>query len=118
MARLTGQLTRLDADGKQINTVALGGTVMSIGGGLDAGLNGHVLVPLYNLNKIVELDAAGKQVWEVSVTLPTSVQRLPGGNILVSSRNNRTVLEIDRAGKTVWQHQPEGAQQLMKATRR
>jgi len=119
VATVNGQLIRLNAEGKHTSTVALGGSVMSIGGSLAAGPNGRVLVPLYNQNKVVELDAEGKQVWETTVSAPTSVQRLPGNRILVTSRPNRLALEIDRTGKTVWQHEVEGAQaQLMKATRR
>jgi HEAT repeat protein len=117
VATLTNQLIRLNAEGKQTSTTALGGTVMSLGGSLAAAPNGRVLVPLYNLNKVVELDAEGKQVWEASVQTPTAVQRLPGGRILVTSRLNRMALEIDRTGKTVWQHQADGTQ-LLKAMRR
>jgi outer membrane protein assembly factor BamB len=104
---IRGQLVRMDASGKEVKSVPVG-TVLSIGANLDPLPNGHVLVPSYSTNKVVEYDAEGKAVWEAPATRPTSVMRLPNGHVLVSSRNGRAVVELDRSGKEVWNHPVEG----------
>src|SRR5205085_315655 len=65
--------------------------------------NGHVLVPLGWQNKVVEYDAEGKQVWEMTATQPMSAHRLPNGNTLVALQQwpIHRVVEVDRSGKQV-----------------
>src|SRR5262249_24900401 len=58
--------------------------------------------------KVVELNADGKVVWEGPFAHANSVMRLPNGNTVVSSYPSRRVAEIDRAGKVLWEQKPEG----------
>ncbi len=53
-------------------------------------------------NKVIEIDAAGKILWEVAAMDPTSVIRLPNGNTLVACCFGNALIEFDRAGKQVW----------------
>ena len=70
------------------------------------------------MNKVVEYDADGRNVWEVNSTRPTCVQRLPNGNTLISSRLSPTVTEVNRAGETVWTHEMPVRSRMVKASRR
>ena len=99
-----GQAIRLDANGKEEKSFAVG-PVMWGGGGGDVLPNGHVVVPQWNGNKVVEYDQDGKLVWEASFQWPSSATRLPNGNTLVASQNSSKIAEINRAGKVVWEHQ-------------
>ncbi len=102
-----GNFIRLNPEGKELKTFQVG-QLYTIGAGIDVQPNGRVLVPLYSINKVVEYDPEGKQVWEATVTQPTCVARLPNGNVLVSSRNGRAVVELDRTGKEVWKFATDG----------
>jgi HEAT repeat protein len=102
-----GAVTELDTRGKELKTVQItnnGGwcSVESLPGG-------HVLVALMGANRVAELDAGGKSVWECnSVQGPCAATRLPNGHTLVASMTGQRVIEVDRAGKTVWQRTTEG----------
>lgn len=65
--------------------------------------NGNTLISLQGSNKVIEVDATGKQVWEASTPInPYSAQRLENGNTLVAAMihgANGTIVEIDRAGR-------------------
>ena len=67
-----GQVVHLDESGKEIKTLPLNAPVLAVGTNIEALPNGHVLVPLYSSNKVVEIDADGKTVWEASTQQPTS----------------------------------------------
>jgi outer membrane protein assembly factor BamB len=69
---------------------------------------GNYLVPYSGSNRIVELDGAGKVVWQVSVPSPTCVASLPGGNLLVGSHRMNYVREIDRKGAVLWEKKTDG----------
>ena len=56
----------------------------------------------------VEVDANGREVWQVKVPAATSVAVLPGGHLLVGSHRLNTIREIDRSGKVLWQQRAEG----------
>ena len=85
-------LVRLDSGGKQTKTVHVG--YPGIFGGIHLLPNGNVVVPLYSVNKVIEFDAEGKSVWEASVQLPSSAQRLANGHTLVACQNLGRVLEL------------------------
>jgi hypothetical protein len=57
---------------------------------------------------VVEVDANGREVWQVKVKVPTSVAVLPGGHLLVGSHRLNSVREIDRNGKVLWEQRAEG----------
>jgi hypothetical protein len=70
--------------------------------------NGRYLVAQYSANKVIELDNNGTVHWEVSVTTPSCVSRLPNGNILVSAMDARYVAEFNREKKEVWKLKTQG----------
>jgi hypothetical protein len=112
-----GMFIRYDRTGKELKSFKVAGPVLYLGSNIDLLPGGHVLIPIYSANKIVEYDADGKEVWEAKVNLPGSVMRLPNGNTLVSSRTGTTVSEIDRTGKEVWTHRIDNGRP-MRARRR
>lgn len=63
---------------------------------------GRILYADYKLNKAVEVDMNGEEVWSVDFKSAWNVQGLPNGHRLVSSYSGRTVVEFDRNGKEVW----------------
>ena len=99
----TGNIVMLDAAGRELKSFNTG--PIYYGSHIDVLPGGRVLVPHYSQNKVVEYDAEGRKVWEVTVTQPTNVQRLANGHTLISSRINTTVTEVNRAGEVVWTHQ-------------
>jgi PQQ-like domain len=99
------RIVRLDTTGKELHsfTVALGTKLY--GGRIHMLANGHVLIPHNNENKVVEYDAAGKQVWEVNVEQPVAATRLPNGNTLVTTMlPQRGAVEFNSQGETVWSY--------------
>jgi HEAT repeat protein len=97
-----GTAHRLDAKGKEVRTFNIG--YMPWGGG-DVLSNGHIVVPQWQENRVVEFDADGKQIWEVSFQWPSSAMRITNGNTIVASQNNNKIVEFDRTGKSVWEYQ-------------
>jgi outer membrane protein assembly factor BamB len=103
---LEGTCVRLDANGKEVGSFPAGR--VQIQGGIDLLPNGNVLVPLYSQNQVIEYDATGKAVWQVTVARPSSAVRLPNGHTLVSNAINQRVVELDRDGKEVWKVESVG----------
>lgn len=97
-----GLVVRLDATGKEVRTTRIP-AIQYYGGYVDLLPNNHIVAPQYNGNKVYEYDAAGKVVWEATVSQPLSARRLPGGTTLVTSSNPFRVLELDRSGKVIWE---------------
>jgi hypothetical protein len=96
-----GQFVRLDPKGKEKHRFNV--QIATSGGRVDVLPNGHVLIPIMNNDKVVEYDATGKAVWEVSVSQPIVALRLPNGNTLVTSMKDRRAVEFDKDGKEVWE---------------
>jgi hypothetical protein len=96
----TGEFLHFDAAGKQVRSFRVGRPV-TFGSLLQALPNDHIVVALYVENKVVELDADGREVWQASVRRPSSVYRLPNGHTLVGSRMAAGVTELDRKGRVV-----------------
>jgi HEAT repeat protein len=96
----SGQFRRLDATGKEVKSFPVGG--IHSYAAIDVMPNGHVVVPHYDRNKVIEYDTNGKTVWEATVQQPTAPVRLPNGHTLVACRDAQTVVELDRSGKAVW----------------
>ena len=65
-------------------------------------LLGRTLICYYGLNKVVELDSSGKQIWEAAVMQPWGCQGLPNGHRLIASYNNSSIVEFDAEGKESW----------------
>ena len=103
-----GVLIHLDESGKELKTLPLGLPTLPVGSTVETLPNGHVLIPAYATNKVMEIDEDGKSVWEITAQQPTSATRLPNGHVLVASRLARTVLELDHDGKEVRSWPVEG----------
>lgn len=67
--------------------------------------NGNTLICLQNTNKVVEIDATGKQVREIpNIVNPFCAQKLDNGNVLIAAMmngNNGFVAEYDGEGRQV-----------------
>lgn len=103
-----GVLTRMNAKAEPIKVYNVG-PVQVLFGNIDVLPNGHLLLPEFHGNRVVEYDADGKQVAQINVTAPNSAVRLPNGHTLVASQNTRRVIEFDRTGGEVWSYQCEGS---------
>lgn len=94
---------RLDPSGtKELGTFPV--KVETQGGRLDVLCDGRVLVPEMSDNKVIEYDAEGKPLWELTVDHPIAATRLPDGHTLVTSMSQDRAIEFDRDGKEVWQY--------------
>jgi len=67
---------------------------------------GTVLVAHLDMQKVVEYDARGREVWSYTIDGPWSAVRLKNGNTLIAT-SKKLIREVDRAGKTVWELKPE-----------
>lgn len=63
--------------------------------------NGRYLLALAGSDRVLEIDAAGKVLWECTVRTPASATRLRNGHTLIASFDERCIIEVDRAGKEV-----------------
>ncbi|MBI1831678.1 MAG: hypothetical protein HYR84_09535 [Planctomycetes bacterium] len=99
----------LDAQGRELKSFQMGGTVYPLGGSVEVLANGRILVALYLNNNIVEFDWTGHRHWEAKINhRPSSATRLGNGNTLVACVLDPCVIELDRAGKEVWSYRPDG----------
>jgi hypothetical protein len=75
--------------------------------------NGNTLVTLTNGNRVVELDAYGKIIWNIDNSLfeknplvdPCGAQRLPNGNTVITSygaKKGIKIFEVNPEKKIVW----------------
>jgi HEAT repeat protein len=99
-----GMCVRLDATGKEVKSFVVGQCLL---GGVDVLPNGHVLAAQYANNKVVEFDRDGHEVWQATVTMPSSAVRLPNGSTLVASQATQHVVELDRAKNVIWGQKAE-----------
>jgi hypothetical protein len=98
------RFVRLAPSGRDYKEVKTWGVqVRTSGGRLDVLPNGHVLIPEMDNNRVVEYDADGNGVWEISIDQPIAATRLPNGNTVVTLMRQNRAVELDRAGKEVWQ---------------
>ncbi len=101
-----GSIVELDAAGKQVRVIKVPGNV-GFFAGLEVLSNGRFLVALYCENRVIEMDAEGKILWQCTTQTPSSATRLPNGNTLVTSMDGKAVIEFDRAGTEVWKVKTE-----------
>ncbi len=103
---------RLVAD-RNLNRVfvydADGGLVaeLEVGTPLDADFlpGGGYLVVSGRRSAVIELDAAGKEVWSYDdLKAPRDADRLANGNTLIADTKPSRILEVDAGGNVVWQH--------------
>jgi len=95
---------RLSPSGKEFKEVKSWGVqVRTSGGRIEVLPNGHVLIPEMDNNRVVEYDADGQSVWEVTIDQPIAAVRRPNGNTVVTLMRQNRAVEVDRSGKEVWQ---------------
>jgi hypothetical protein len=105
-----GQLLELDRTGKLLRSVtpeqhAGGATYWA---SAEQSSNGHYLAALGSSRRVVELDEAGKVVWEVEAPNAVFATRLANGNTLVCCFEECQVVELDREGKEVMRRKLAG----------
>ena len=66
--------------------------------------NGTLLLAFMDLNKVVEYDFDGNELWSFPATTPWGVTPLANGNVLITDRVG--VREITRRGDSVWSFTP------------
>lgn len=66
--------------------------------------SGTILVADTGKNRIVEMDASEKKVWEMKTRLnaPRWAERQRTGNTLIADTGNNRLVEVDRTGNPVW----------------
>lgn len=66
-------------------------------------IHGRTLIALYGKHRVIELDASGRQVWELnSVKNPWAVWGMPNGHRLITHYTKNKVVEYDVSGAPVW----------------
>lgn len=66
--------------------------------------NGHVLIAALEEQRILEVDALGNAVWQLTGIGATRAKPLANGNLLIADFVGKRVLEISRRRSVVWQH--------------
>jgi hypothetical protein len=99
MVTASGEYLRLDRTGKIEKQFPTGIQINNTLGGIDFLPDGGLLVG--RPDRVVQLDAEGKEVWMVKVNRPYGPTRLANGNTLVACTASKEFLEFDRNGRTV-----------------
>jgi hypothetical protein len=97
----SGEFVRMDRKGKVLASFRVGRMFRPTGSHIQGLPNGHVLVPLFYDNKVVEFDEDGREVWSASYTQPICAQRLPNGRTLIAGYCNTFFVELDKNGREV-----------------
>jgi hypothetical protein len=97
---ISGHLTEMDRRGRVLRSIHLPGGHWC---GVHALPSNHYLAAELNQGRVLELDAAGKIVWQCNVASAVQAIRRPDGRTLICSYNGRRLVEVDRAGKVVWE---------------
>lgn len=93
-------ILELDPEGKELARVPLG-SISDIGS-IQKLATGAYLLAMPEVNRVIEVDSAGKVLWEVAIEHPQHVSRLRNGNTLVACWPTNQVVEFDPRGKQVW----------------
>ena len=93
-----------DMAGKQVRVIPLPKNPMWVG--LEEVEGDRFLVANSETGRVIEIDPAGKVLWETNVPGACGVARLPGGTTLVAT--SKRVVEVDRQGKVVWEKTAAG----------
>ena len=100
----TGGFERLDRTGKILQSFPMRRIVRSIGTHIQVLPNGHVLVPFYTGNCVMEYDAEGKPVWTAQAYRPTCVQRcrtaIPSSPAACRTRSSKWTARDGKCGAT------------------
>ena len=102
------KVVEIDQTGKEVRSIPAGNTVCNGWASFELLSNGHFLIGQYNANKVREIDASGKVLWEREVVTPAHATRLANGNTLVASSETNRIVELNPAGKPVSQRITKG----------
>jgi hypothetical protein len=97
-------IVEMDMAGRKLRSIPLPNQSMYVG--IEDIASDHFIVANSSSGQVLEVDAAGKIVWQANVPGACGVTRLPGGNTLVATAQR--VVELDRAGKIVWEKKTTG----------
>lgn len=105
-----GEIVELDSQFKQLRTITpeAHANGASYWASVEPLANGRFLVALGSSRKVVEIDAAGKIVWQCDAPNAVFATRLRNGNTLVSDFEDRVLIEFDRNAKEVQRIQLSG----------
>jgi HEAT repeat protein len=95
-----GMVQRLDTTGKELKSFRMVQNTWMVGN--DILPNGNVLVVFpAPVNKVIEYDPDGKQVWESGAVMnPMAAARSPNGNtVIVSQTSPNKLVEVDKSNK-------------------
>ncbi len=98
-----GQCVRLSSDGKELKRFPSGDKAV-YHGCLEVTANGRILIAQHNENRVIEMDAEGRVLWQAAAPKIARATPMPNGHVLVASCDNQLVTELDRAGKVVWEY--------------
>jgi hypothetical protein len=101
-----GKVVEIDRTGKEVRSIPAGDT--DGWASFEQLPNGRFLIAQYKHSKVLEIDAAGKVLWECTVVTPAHATRLANGHTLVASSTANKVVELDAAGKLVSQRTTKG----------
>jgi hypothetical protein len=73
---------------------------------------GTFLVAHMDLNKVVEYDAAGKEIWSVAAPSCWAAVRLKNGNTLISGNQRGYAREVNGKGEVVWEFTQQDAPEI------
>jgi hypothetical protein len=102
-----GRCTLVDPAGRERAGWAV--NAGSMFGQMEALRNGHLLVPEYGANRVVEYDRTGHPVWQAPAPQVISATRTPGGRTLAVNQQGQEITELDRSGKVVWRYPADGS---------
>jgi HEAT repeats len=102
----SGLVIELDVEGKEVRSIPVGDT--SNWGSVELLPNGHFLVCRCSKHEVVEVDAAGKEVWRCSAEWPTWACQQRNGRVRVACAHSGQVIEFDRDSKEVWKQKLTG----------
>jgi hypothetical protein len=97
---MEGAVREIDAAGKEVRTVPL--PLRGSWSGIEGVPGGNYLVVHNADGKVLEVDHAGKVVWEYQTPGACYASRLPNGNTLVIS-NASGITEVTRDKRVVWE---------------
>lgn len=113
------RVVRLDFKGKEINSFSVNLGARLFGGRIHMELNGRVLVPHNNENRIIEYDSRGRKVWEADIEQPVAASRLPDGHVIVTTMLPQVgAVEFNRQGERVWSYKNQAQTRVTRAYRR
>ena len=98
------EIVEIDTAGKTVRKVPLPPHSMWVG--IEDVPGDHFMVANSSTGRVLEVDAAGKVVWEGNVRGACGVSKLPNGRVLVAGPQR--VVELDRGGKVVWEKKVPG----------